>query len=86
VTSTGAAHRHVGADAGERLEDLGLRVVEPGRQSGDRDDEPDADAQAERRQRRPALAAAQLGAHVAEEDHLIRAPFVGVRGDRTGRP
>ncbi len=62
-------HRHVGADAGERLEHLLLGVVEAVGQRGDGDDEADADAQAERRQGGPAGAPAQLGADVGQVEH-----------------
>ena len=53
--------RHVGADAGQRLQHLGLRLVETGRERVHGDDEADADAEAERCQERAALARRSSG-------------------------
>ena len=62
-------HRHVRADAGERREDLGLRVVEPGRERVDGDDEAHSESEAERRQDRAPAPSAELREHVCEKEH-----------------
>ncbi len=64
-----ARDRHVGAHAGERSQDLVLRVVEPVAQGGDGDHEADADTQAERGEQGAAAPAAQLGEEVGEGEH-----------------
>jgi hypothetical protein len=64
-------HRHVGADAGQRRQDLLLGPVEAVREGTDDDDERDAEPEAERRQHRAALAPPELGEHVADVDHVV---------------
>ena len=59
-----ARHRHVGADAGQRLEHRPLGAVEPRRQRGHGHRHADADAEAQGGQQRPALAPAQLAEDV----------------------
>ena len=61
--------RHVGADAGERLEYLLLRLVEAGAERADGDDETDADAEAEGGQQRAALAAPKFREGIGEVEH-----------------
>ena len=62
-------HGEVGADAGERVQRLRLRLVEPAREGRHGDHERDADRQAEHREDRAALAPHELAPQIAEEEH-----------------
>jgi hypothetical protein len=64
-----ARDRHVGADAGERLQDLVLRLVEAVAERADGDDEADADAEPERGEEGAALPAPELRDHVSQVEH-----------------
>ena len=61
--------RHVRADAGERLEHVGLRAVEAGRECVDGHDEADADGEAERGEDGAAAPPAELREHVGHVEH-----------------
>jgi hypothetical protein len=61
--------RHVGADAGERLEHLGLGVVEALRQRGHRHDQPHPDREPQRREQRATLPPPQLREDVGDVEH-----------------
>jgi hypothetical protein len=65
----GPRHRHVGADAGERLQDRRLRVVEPAREGVHGHDERDPDAEAQCGQDRTPEPAAKFGERVGDVEH-----------------
>jgi hypothetical protein len=67
----GARDGHVGADAGERLQHLRLRLVEPLGERSNRDDEPDAEREPERREDGAAAASPQLTEGVRDVEHAV---------------
>ena len=64
--------RHVGPNARQRLKDLALRTVNPGGQRTDCHNEPDAHAQPQRREQRPAEATPQLRGDVRHIEHAAQ--------------
>ena len=63
--------RQIGANAGQRLQHLGLRAVEPGRQSTDGNDEADADSETESGQDGAPAPSPQLADHVGDVEHAL---------------
>jgi hypothetical protein len=74
-------HRHLGADAGQRLEHLGLGVVEAGGECRDDDHEADPEGQGDGGEERAAFAAPQLGAEIAEVEQGFLS--IGLPANRT---
>ncbi len=65
----GTRNGEVGGDPGQGAEDFLLGIVESVRQSGDRDDESNSEAEAEGGEDRPALSAHELLSEVSQEEH-----------------
>jgi hypothetical protein len=65
----GPGDGHIGSNAGERLENLGLRAVETTRQRRHRHDQPHAQTEPERGQDRPSEPPPQLREHIGRVEH-----------------
>jgi hypothetical protein len=69
----------VGADAGERIERLTLRAVEPVGEAHDRNHERDPDAEAEQRHDRAPTTAQELVPNVCRVEHQHQQDQTGLR-------